>query len=253
MKRVAPFPAVLMAFALVSLAGPAHADPRLDEKVYDPYVLNGMSELETRFSRVSGGSLDGAAATVVEAEYGVNDRLSLAAVGAVAHVPGEGTRLTGIGIEAVAYLGQIPRLGVDTGLYLEYRKGLNGADDGLEAKLLLAKTVGRFQGLANLILERPLGVSKGEGFAAYGYAASATWRTVGHLRLGAEAFGDLGDDHAFLGRQGAYVGPQIKWNGRPGRSPVEIEVDAGWLAAVGASRNEASSQIKLAVEFERRF
>lgn len=70
---------------------------------------------------------------------------------------------------------------------------------------------------------------------------------------GAEALGDLGDDHAFLGRQGAYVGPQIKWNGRPGRSPVEIEVDAGWLAAVGQSWKEASSQIKLAVELERRF
>ena len=73
------------------------------------------------------------------------------------------------------------------------------------------------------------------------------------MRLGAEAFGDFGDDHRFLGRQGAYVGPQIKWNGRPPNSPVEIEVDAGWLAAVGPSRTEASNEVKLAVEFERRF
>ncbi len=243
----------LAGLAALGLVHAAHADPRLDEKVYDPYVLNGVAELETRFSRVSGGSLAGAATTVVEAEYGVNDHLSLAAVGALAHVPGEGTRLAGVGIEAVAYLGQIPRTGIDTGLYLEYTKGLNGDDDGLEAKLLLAKTVGRFQGLANLIVERPVGVPKGEGYAAYGYAASATWRAIGHVRLGAEAFGDFGDDHRFLGRQGTYIGPQIKWNGRPGKSPVEIEVDAGWLAAVGPSRTEASNEVKLAVEFERRF
>lgn len=244
---------VAAAVATLGLSHAARADPRLDEKVYSPYVFNGMVELETRFGRVSGGTLDGASTTVVEAEYGLNDHLSLAAVGAVTHAPGEGTRLAGIGLEAVAYLGQIPRLGVDTGLYLEYRKGLAGAEDAIEAKLLLAKTAGRFQGLANLILERPLGVPKGEGYAAYGYAASATWRTIGHLRLGAEALGGLGDDHGFLGRQGAYVGPQIKWNGRPGKSPVEIEIDAGWLAAVGTSRNEASSQIKLALELERRF
>ena len=243
----------LAALAVVGLASAARADPRLDEKVYAPYVLNGVAELETRFGRVSGGPLDGAATTVVEAEYGVNDHLSLAAIGAVTHGPGEGTRLAAIGLEAVAYLGQIPRLGVDAGLYLEYRKGLNGAEDVLEGKLLFAKTAGRFQGLANLIVERPLGVPKGEGYAAYGYAASATWRTLGHLRLGAEAFGDLGSDRAFLGRQGAYVGPQIKWSGRPRGSPVEIEVDAGWLAAVGESRNEASSEVRLAVELERRF
>jgi hypothetical protein len=230
---------ILAAVAVLGLAHGARADPRLDEKVYSPYVFNGMAELETRFGRVGGGPLAGASTTVVEAEYGLSDRLSVAAVGAVTHEPGEGTRFAGIGLEAVAYLGQIPRLGVDTGLYLEYTKGLNGADDGLEAKLLLAKTVGRFQGLANLIVERPLGVPKGEGYAAYGYAASATWRTIGHVRLGAEALGDFGDDHRFLGRQGAYVGPQIKWNGRPGKSPVEIEVDAGWLAAVGTSRSEA--------------
>ena len=189
----------------------------------------------------------------MEAEYGVNDRLSVAAVGQIAHAPGEGTQLSAIGVEAAVYLGQIPRLGVDTGLFLEYFRGLNGAEDDVAAKLLFAKTAGRFQGLANLIVDHPLGVPKGESYAQYGYAASATWRTIGHLRLGAEAFGDLGSDRAFLGRQGAYVGPEIRWNGRPHGSPVEIEVDAGWLAAVGESRGEASSEIKLAVEFERRF
>jgi len=49
------------------------------------------------------------------------------------------------------------------------------------------------------------------------------------------------------------VGPQVKWEGKPRFLPCEIEVDAGWLFAVGADRQEASSQARINLEFERRF
>ncbi len=244
---------LVLGLALALAAGGAAADPRLDEVVYSPYVENGVAEFEARGARALGGSLNGASGVVLEQEYGVSDRLSLAAVETVTRGPGETTELRGLGVEAIGYLGQIPRLGVDAGLYLEYAKGLFGAGDVAEAKLLLAKTAGRFQSLANLILEEPIGAPRGAGFAAYGYAISATWRTWRALRLGAEAFGDLGDDHAFLGRQGAYVGPQLKWEGRLGRLPVDLGVDAGWLTVVGASRGEARSEARLALELEHRF
>ena len=239
----------------VLCASPAMADPRLDEVVYSPYIENHMFELETRVGQeVGDGSLKDAQTLVTEAEYGFNDRLSLALVTKVERAPGEVQRLTGVGVEGIYYLGQVPKIGVDAGLYLEVTKGAGGASDGGEAKLLLAKTAGRFQGLFNFIVERPFNGPPGEVFASYGYAASATWRTVGNLRLGAEAFGDFGDDHGFLTHaQGAYVGPQLKWEGKPGALPFEIEVDAGWLAAVGPDRREASSQARLNVEFERRF
>jgi hypothetical protein len=239
-----------------TLAGSAAlADPRLDEKVYDPYVENHMFELEGRWGQELGpGDLKGARTFVTEAEYGFNDRFSLALLTQVERGPGEGDRLTGIGLEGVYYLGQIPKIGVDTGLYLEYRKGTNGETDAGEAKILLAKTAGRFQGLVNIIAERPFGAPRGEGYASYGYAASATFRTVGLLRVGAEAFGDFGDDHGFLNRpQGAYVGPQVKWEGKPAFLPVEVEIDAGWLAPVGPARAEASSQARVNLEFEKRF
>ncbi|MGI8841236.1 MAG: hypothetical protein ACR2F8_10740 [Caulobacteraceae bacterium] len=238
---------------VLAAAGVAKADPRLDEKVYDPYVLNGVAEFEARNAQELGGPLGGEATTVLEAEYGLNDRLSLALVGTIERPPGETTRLAGVGLEGVAYLGRIPGVGVDAGLYLEYTRGLAGENDGGEAKLLLAKTAGRFQGLVNLIVEKPLSAPAGEGYASYGYAASATWQAAGALRLGAEAFGDLGDDHAFLGRQGAYVGPQVKWEGRLGASPFDIGLDAGWLAAIGPARGEASSQARVGLELERRF
>lgn len=250
MKRLAGALALVILFGG---AGVANADPRLDEKVYTPYIQNHVAELEVMRGQQVGGADAGVATTVLEAEYGLNDRVSLALIGSIATTPGSGGTFNSIGLEGVVYLGQIPKTGIDAGLYLEYKRGLNGGDDVAEGKLLLAKTAGRFQGLVNLIVERPLGVP-GEGFATYGYAASATWRTVGNLRLGVEAFGDLGEDHRFLsGSLGAYVGPQLKWEGRPQGSPVEIGVDLGWLAPVGASRAEARSQFRLGVELERRF
>jgi hypothetical protein len=244
------------AFGLLAFLGtPALADPRLDEVVYSPYVENHVFELETRFGREIGhGTRKGANTLVTEAEYGVSDRLSLAIVTTVESAPGEGRRLTGVGIEGIYYLGQLPKIGVDVGIYLEATKGTGGESDGGEAKLLLAKTAGRFQGLFNFIVERPFNGPSTDLYASYGYAASATWRTVGNLRLGAEAFGDFGDDHGFLTHaEGAYVGPQLKWEGQPKGLPFEIEVDAGWLAAVGPDRHEAKSQARVSLEFERRF
>jgi hypothetical protein len=254
-------------------AGGSHADPRLDEVVYDPYVEQGVLELEARSAGLIGAPDSAAAqANVFELEYGLNKNLSLALVGIESQAPRLPARWSDVGVEGIWYVGRIPKIGVDTGLYLEYGHGLNGEADKLEGKILLAKQAGRFEGLLNLIVERPLNAPDGENFASYGYAASATWRTLGALRLGAEALGDFGDDHRFGGRQGAYVGPQMKWEFRPfggkdvdvdedgdgdasARSgpPVEIDVDAGWLAAVGADRGEAASQARIAVELERRF
>ena len=78
--------------------------------------------------------------------------------------------------------------------------------------------------------------------------------SCGRLPRRSQAFGDFGDDHGFLNRpQGAYVGPQLKWEGQPKGLPFEIEVDAGWLAAVGSDRREAPSQARINLELERRF
>jgi hypothetical protein len=239
----------------VGVAGSAMADPRLDEVVYSPYIENHTFELETRVGQELGqGSLTNARTIVVEGEYGLNDRVSLALVSAFHREPDFPDQLTSLGVEGIVYLGQIPKIGVDTGLYLEVAKGFGGESSSFEGKLLLAKTVDRFQGLFNFIVERPLGAPEGEGFASYGYAVSATWRTWGNLRLGAEAFGDFGDDHGFLTQsQGAYVGPQLKWEGRPTSLPVDVVIDAGWLVAVGPNREEAASQARIALELEHRF
>jgi hypothetical protein len=244
--------ALLLGCGLACWGPAAWADPRLDEVVYSPWVQRGTLELESRVGHLAGGPQSGAATEVVEVEYGFTDRFSLALLGAVHKEAGASSRADSIGLESVIYLGQVPG-GVDTSLYLEAKHGLHGKSDGLESKLLFGKQAGRFSGLLNLIVERPIGPHADEHFASYGYAASATWRTVGKLQLGVEAFGDLGSDHAFGGRQGAYIGPQVKWEARPSFLPAELEFDVGWLAAVVQARREANSQLKLNVELERQF
>jgi hypothetical protein len=256
--------------ALISV-GMAHADPRLDEKVYAPYVERGLLEFEAR----SAGLLDAAggaqSASVFELEYGIDNHLNLALLGIESREPHGPARWSGAGVEAVYDLGQIGKTGVDAGLYLEYGNGLNGRPDKLEGKILLAKRVGRFEGLLNLIVERPLNAPNHGNFASYGYAASATWSVAGSVRIGVEALGDLGSDRGFLGRQGAYLGPQLKAELRPfgggdadldddgdeparrASHPIEIDIDAGWLAAVGPGRSEATSQVRIGVEVERKF
>ena len=237
----------------MGVAGAAAAQG-LANKVYSPYVENGVTELELRAGRLNGGPLDGESAAVVELEQGLNDRVSLAVVGEFEHHAGETSKLDSIGLEGVAYLGQIPKLGVDVGAYLEYEQRLHNESGVLEGKLLLAKRAGPFEGLVNLIVARPLSDRPGEHDAEYGYAAQATFETLRDLKLGIQAFGELGTDRRFGGRQAHYIGPVANWTLRPRwMHHGELEIEAAWLAPLGAARQVTDSQLRLMLEFEKRF
>ena len=92
-------PATALALILINL-GPARADPRLDEVVYTPYIQNGVAEFELRNAQALGGPIGGSATTVLEAEYGLNDRFSLALVGTIARQPDQSLGLDGVGRSA---------------------------------------------------------------------------------------------------------------------------------------------------------
>jgi hypothetical protein len=242
-----------LALALLAGAGAAHAQG-LSNKVYSPYVEKGVTELELRAGRLNGGPLDGESAAVLELEQGINDRLSLAVLGEVERHAGEKSKLDAVAVEGVYYLGQIPGLGVDVGGYLEYEQRIHNESGVLEGKLLFAKRQGRFEGLVNVIVERPLSDKAGEHDAQYGYAAQATFETLPGLKLGVQAFGDLGTDRSFGGRQAHYLGPVANWTLHPRwMRRGELELEAAWLAPAGTARDNADSQLRLMVEFERRF
>jgi len=245
--------AVGAALGLLAAAGACHAQG-ISNKVYSPYVENGVTELELRAGRLNGGALDGESGAVIELEQGINDRISLAVLGEFERHAGEKSKLDAIAIEGVSYIGQIPGLGVDVGGYLEYEQRIHNESGVLEGKLLFAKRSGRFEGLLNLIVERPLSDRPGEHDAQFGYATQATVEAAPGVKLGAQAFGDLGTDRRFGGRQAHYLGPVVNWTLHPRwMRRGELELEAAWLAPAGAARRDADSQLRVMVEFEKRF
>jgi hypothetical protein len=238
----------------VLAVGPAMAEPGLANKVYSPYVKKGVTELELRGGRIDGKSLDGESGAVFELEQGITDRVSLAVAGELEHHAGEETKLDAIAVEGVAYLGQIPRLGVDVGGYLEYEQRIHNESGVLEGKLLLAKQFGRVQTLVNLIASRPLTDKQEDQETEYGYAVQTTYDTGKGVALGVQAFGDLGTSRSFGGRQAHYLGPVALWEVRPAWfKGGEIEFEAAYLIPAGTAHHESDGQVRFGLEFEKRF
>ena len=231
----------------------AAAAPGLAEKVYDPYVKNGVSEVEVRAGQLQGGALNGESAAVVELEKGFNDRFSLALVAEFEKHVGEKKKLDSLGVEGVVYLGQIPGTGIDAGAYLEYEQRIHAESGVGEAKLLLAKNVDRFQAVLNLIVIQAFNNLPDERDAAFSYAAAATFEIAPQVRAGVEAFGDLGTRKAFGGRQASYIGPKIMWEAKPDWFPAEIELQGAYLFATGSARDYTNGQARLTLELEKRF
>jgi hypothetical protein len=240
--------------AAVLGAGAAAAEPGLANKVYAPYVRNGLTEVEIRGGRFTGRPAEGESALVIEIERGLSDRISLAVLAEFEDHAGEARKLDALAVEGVIYVGQIPGIGVDVGGYLEYEQRIHNESGKLEGKLLLAKRVGAFEGLVNIIAEQPLTDRDGEGAMEFGYAAQATVQAARGLRLGAQAFGDLGTNRAFGGRQPHFIGPVANWEIRPTwLNGGELEFEAAYLVAAGSARDDTDGQVRLMVEFERRF
>jgi hypothetical protein len=242
------------AFVLAFGAGGTAEAQGLSNKVYSPYVEKGVTELELRGGRLNGGPLDGEAGAIIELEQGVSDRVSLAVLGEFERHAGERSKLDALAVEGVAYLGQIPGLGVDVGGYLEYEQRIHNESGVLEGKVLLARRAGPFEGLLNLIVQRPLSDRPGGHDAQFGYAAQATVEAAPHFKLGAQAFGDLGTDRSFGGRQGHYLGPVANWELKPRwMKGGELELEAAYLLPAGTARQDADNQLRFVVEFEKRF
>lgn len=236
--------------AAMMAATPAMATPGLGEQVYGATVEAGVTEFELRYGRLSGGAADAADAAVVEMSHGFSRHFYGALLGEFSREPGGRRRFDAMAVEGIVSLGRVESLQLDVAIYGEYAIGRRGNPDAAEVKLLLQHRRGPFDARLNLVFEKEL--RHGEP-AEYGYAASADWKLLGDLRLGLEAFGDLGDTHRFGGRREHFAGPIVKTEieGLPGDSEVELE--AGYLRAFGAARDETDGQIRFVLAWEMRF
>ena len=242
-----------LAFAAAAgLAGsPATAAPGLDSKVYGARVERGVTEFESRFARINGKTDDGASALVLEVSHGFSDRFYGALLTTFEHEPDRPTQVSGVALEGIYRLGTIPGIGVEVAAYAEYAAAFHDAPHNFEVKALLEKSVGRFDARLNLVAER---LVRSSAPVVYSYAASADYAVIGDdIRLGAQAFGDLGDSDRFGGRQEHFVGPVAKFEIEHTPLGGELGIETGYLFAVGAARDTARGQARLLLEWEFRF
>ena len=241
------FPVAAVALALGS--APAFAAPGVGEKVYGATVERGVSEVEARYGRLVGDGADGEDGTVFELSHGFSDRFYGGLLFEFEREAGERRRLEAVGVEGIVALGHIDAIDSDVGVYGEY-EGVRDAPDKLETKLLLQHRKGPFDGRLNLIAEKQLTSGEPVGL---GYAASADWKLIGELRGGVEAFGALGSTRHLLPRAEHFAGPMLKaeLERLPGRG--ELGIEAGYLFALGAARDETDGQARLLLEYEFHF
>jgi hypothetical protein len=229
------------------IATPAAAAPGLGDKVYGATVEAGETEFEARYGRLVGDEADGEDALKLEVARGFSPRFYGAVVGEFEREPHEQRRLDAVAFEGIYTLGKVA--GIDAAVYGEYAVGLHGPD-ALETKLLLQKRAGEFDARLNLIAEKPL---RGGAPIELGYAASADVAAVGELRLGLAAFGELGTTRHVTSRSEHFIGPVAKFEIEhlPGRG--ELEVETGYLFAVGKARDETNGQFRLLLEYALHF
>ncbi|MEO6093585.1 MAG: hypothetical protein ABIT04_13650 [Novosphingobium sp.] len=215
------------------------AEPGLAGKVYGARLEPGTTELEARYGRLTGGAQDGDDALILEAAHHFSEKF-YAAVLLETGRPRQASRsVDAIAVEGIVHLARIEALGLDVAAYGEYgfdRGGPNAA----ETKLLLQHQAGTFDGRLNLIAEKTL--RSGEE-VEIGYAASADWALAGKFRAGAAAFGE------FEGRR-HYVGPIVKTEIEHLPLGGELEIETGYLFAVGNARHDSQGQARLLLEYE---
>lgn len=235
----------LVASILLIVPSVAYGEPGLDDIVYGATVEPGKTEIEARYGRLTGGEATGEDAFVLEVARGFSPHFYGASLATFEREPRGSRRLETLALEGVVTVGRINRLDLDSAVYVEVEHAIHGPDT-LETKLLLERRKGRFDSRLNLIAERAL--TSGAPIE-FGYAASADYKLIDDLSLGAEAFGDLGTSHRITTRSQHFVGPAVKVE-LDHAGPGELELRTGYLFAVGRSRDETKGQLRFGLEYE---
>lgn len=240
-KMISLIPVALL--ALIVLAEPAHAAPGLGDEVYGAEIEAGELELESRYGALAGGPADGEDALKLEAAYSVSNSLRLAALGEFNRNPGGPRKASAAGVEAIYRLGKVGDFGI--AVYGEYEIGID-RPDSTETKLIIQRHKGPLDLRLNLIAEKQLA---GHSPVEFSYAGSIDYRVAGEFSLGARAFGDLGTVNHVGPSADHYVGPVAKIE--IDELGPEIELETGYLFAIGATRQEAKGQVRvmLGIEF----
>jgi len=193
--------ALTLSLAALFGAAPALAAPGLGGAASGANVEEGEIGVLTRWDRLVGDDLGGEDVLRGELGYGVTDRFGVTLAADFVRVPGEGRDADAVAIEGVHELGTLGS--IDLAMKAEYVAVLQGAD-ATALSLLLEHESGPVAVLVDFVAAKDL--AGGEP-VTFGYAVLADYSASDNLRLGFEAFGDLGSTGDFLVDDAHFAGP----------------------------------------------
>lgn len=133
----------------------------------------------------------------IELEVGMTDRFDFGIYQIFSQAPGESLEYDRFQLRGRYRIGEKGRYLVDPLIYLEYKGMPDFAEHGIEAKLILAKDIGRLNLVFNPIVEFEFG---DETEVETEYTCGMSYSIYELLRLGIEAKGS---------RDGHYIGPVL--------------------------------------------
>ncbi|MCC7305315.1 MAG: FTR1 family protein [Alphaproteobacteria bacterium] len=246
-KSLSAMRASAAALAILALLFPTQA--QATKKVYSPYVEKGELELEWRGGLThddDDDEADGAWEQKLGIGYGFTERLFLEVYGEVEKENEESAEFTAAELEAKVQLTDPGEYWLDVGLLGEYKYNTADGADKIEGQLLLAKDVGSFMHLANLVLEREVG-DDSEDETEGGISWSSRYRYNEAFEPGLEIYSEFGElsDMGEFDDQGHSLGPVVY--GKVG----SFKYDVGYL--IGLSDSAPDGTFKAILEYEWHF
>lgn len=232
-------------FAALLVAGPsaAKADPRSYVWTYEYMtVREGHAEVEY-YSTTEVADADAPETSVwkhqVELEYGLTPKTDIAMYQNFkqSNKPASKTfSYDGMKLRLRHRLAEKGELPVDALLYAEYVRSTDlSAQGALEAKVVLAKDLGRLNLAYNQVVEFPL---ERLADAQHRFAAGASWRFSGILKAGLEATGDY--------KANAYhAGPTVHLRAKD----MKVWANLGYLAGLNSDSKDVQTRLIIGVPF----
>lgn len=223
--------------------GPAKADPRTFVWTYEYMTMHeGKAEMEYyATAEVADTSVpeNSSWKHQLELEYGLTDRTDLALYQMFSQANTATTkafRYDGLKMRARHRLAEKGELPLDTLLYAEYKRSTDlSAQGSLEAKLILAKDLGRLRLAYNQVAEFPL---EKPSDADHRFSAGAGWKFSDTVRAGLEATGVYGEDSYTLGPTVNFRAPDMK-----------VWVSLGQLYGLNSGSKDSQTRLLLGVPF----
>lgn len=198
---------VAVVLAMTGALTTAQADTRSYVWTYEYGTMpKGGAEVEYYFTVKSKNGEEESEGTSyehqIELEYGVTDRLDVGMYQVFKKEGGESLDYEGFKLKARYRFGERGKYPVDPEIYLEYENSIR-EKDALEAKLILAKDLGKVNLAYNQIAEVTTGRG---GKVEHEFAAGASYALLNAFRLGVEAKGSYSENEYA-------AGPTLSWAG----------------------------------------